>query len=108
DAVAEVGLWVRRRLDDENLIGANAEMAVCQGAGALRRHLYGLAHAVEHDKVVTGTVQFREVPHHLCIIERSGPVRRCAGSVITIFPNGSRLVATVYPVILGGIRPHPI
>ena len=43
-----------------------------QGAGALGRHGYGLAHAVQDDEVVAGAVHFGEVPDHLLIIAQSG------------------------------------
>src|SRR5690606_10489938 len=65
-AVAEVGFWVGRRLHEQHLIGTDAEMAIGQRAGAFRRHVDGLAHAVEYDEVVAGAVHFREGPHHAC------------------------------------------
>ena len=64
DAIAEIGLGMLGRLDQQDLVGADAEMAVGQGPRPLGGHFYGLAHAVEHDKVVAGTLHFGEVPDH--------------------------------------------
>src|SRR5690606_36319297 len=68
NAVAKVRVRSCGGLDQEDLVGADAEMAIGQGTRALRRHVDGLAYAVEHDKVVAGAVHFGEIPDHGGII----------------------------------------
>ena len=49
---------------DQDLVAANAEMAVAKETQLLRRQRQRLANAVEHDKVVTQALHFREFDPH--------------------------------------------
>src|SRR5690606_34512585 len=68
NAIAKIRVRPRGGLDQEDLIGADAEMAIGQGACALGRHVDSLAYAIEHDKVVARAMHFGEVPDHGGII----------------------------------------
>ena len=70
--VSEVGLGVRRVLDEQNLVAADAELPVSQRTRALRGHFNGGSHPVEHDKVVARAMHFGEVPDHARIIANFG------------------------------------
>ena len=65
DAVAEVDRGVGWRLDQQQLVAADAGMSVGQAAdrGRVQRDL--LAHAVDDDEVVTETVHLAEAERHV-------------------------------------------
>ena len=68
NAIAEIRVRTRGAFDQEDLVGADAEVPVAQGAGALGRHFDGLADAVEHDEIIARAMHFGEVPVHHGII----------------------------------------
>ena len=60
DAVAEVDVVAGGRLDQQDLVAADAEVAVGDAAALLGGERDGLADAVEHDEVVAEAVHFGE------------------------------------------------
>ena len=56
----------------QDLVGTDAEVAIAQRAGALGRHLDGLADPVQDDEIVARAMHFGEVPVHGEIIAHSG------------------------------------
>ena len=68
NSVAEVGLGVRGGIDQQDLIAANAKLAVGKGPGAFGGHVNRLAHSIEDHEIVAGAMHFCEVPDHVGII----------------------------------------
>jgi hypothetical protein len=64
DAIAEVDTLDGGLFDEQQLVGANAEVPVSQRAHALGRECDRLAVAVEHDEVVAGAVHLGEFELH--------------------------------------------
>ena len=64
DAVTEIDIRLRRRLDEQDLVAADAEMAVGDVTQLFRRQRNPLADAVENNKVVAQTVHFGEFEFH--------------------------------------------
>ena len=64
DAVAEVDVGAAGFLDQQDLVAADAEMAVGDAAALFGRERDGLADAVEHDEVVAEAVHFGEFQFH--------------------------------------------
>jgi hypothetical protein len=64
DAVAEIDARRRRALDDQDLVAADAEMAVGEKARLGRRRHEVLADGVEHDEIVAEAVHFGEADAH--------------------------------------------
>src|SRR5690606_25724650 len=65
DAVTEVGIGYRGGFGDDDLVGAHAQMTMCQHADAFGGELERLVHTVEHHEVVAGPVHFGEVDQHV-------------------------------------------
>src|SRR5690606_33734727 len=76
DAIAEIDVGVPRLFNDENLVGTDAEAAVSDMAPLFGGERDLLMNAVEHDKVVAGTVHFGEGKFHCPII---APGHGCCG-----------------------------
>ena len=53
-------------VDDQDLVGADAEAAVAETAHLLDRQPDRRARAVEHDEVVAGAVHLGEFQFHVC------------------------------------------
>ncbi len=64
DPIAEIDAWLPSPLNEQNLVAANAEMAVSQQAQLLLPQFDRLAHAVEHDKVVAESVHLDKCQFH--------------------------------------------
>jgi len=65
DAVAEVDAIARRRLDHQDLVGADAETAISDASHLIAREIELLTHAVEHDEVVARTLHLGEAQFHI-------------------------------------------
>src|SRR5690606_18785333 len=98
DAIAKIRIVSGGGFDQKDLVGTNAELTVRQGPYPLRRDLYGLRDAIEHDKVVARAMHFCEVPVHHGII---------ASVVETRLATGAGLESLVYPMVLAGVGAHP-
>ena len=59
-AVTKIHIGLRGALDQQNLVAANAEVPVGNGAQLCRVQIHPLCHAVEHDKIVAEAVHFGE------------------------------------------------
>ena len=68
DAVAEVDARRRARLDDQDLVGADAEAPVGEAAQLRGVELERRARRVEHDEVVARALHLREAQPHGGII----------------------------------------
>src|SRR5690606_40800648 len=68
DTVAEIHLVTGRRLDNQQLVAANAEMAVGNRTHALRRERHGLARGVDHDEVVAKPVHLGKTQLHAVLV----------------------------------------
>ena len=64
DAVVEVGAGRARRLDQQNLVAADAEMAIGERARVLGVERDRLTHGIEHDEIVSHTLHFGESQPH--------------------------------------------
>src|SRR5258706_14364404 len=64
DAVAEVRVARLRPLDDQDLVAANAEVAVRDFPQLISGQGKSGARAVQHDEVVAGTLHLGEVQAH--------------------------------------------
>src|SRR6266581_837867 len=64
DAVAEIDTDAGRRLDDQDLVAADAEMPVGEEARPIRVQVHCLAHRVDDDEVVAQSLHFREADLH--------------------------------------------
>ncbi len=64
DAVAEVAAFRDRALDDQDLVGTDAEAAVGQAAPLLRAEIDVLVDRVDHDEIVAGAVHLGELEFH--------------------------------------------
>ncbi len=64
DAVLEIDAVERRLFDEQQLIGADAEMPVGERAHLRARQREGLRVAVEHDEVVARAVHLGEFEFH--------------------------------------------
>jgi hypothetical protein len=60
DAVAEIGFIALGFLNQQDLIAADPEMAVCQQAHLYRFKLDVLAETIQNHEIVASTVHFRE------------------------------------------------
>ena len=67
DAVAKIDARLAGRVDQQNLVAADAEMTVGQIAQLLRGQRNLLADAVEDNEIVAQTVHFREFEFH-CLL----------------------------------------
>jgi hypothetical protein len=65
DAVAEIHIVARRFLDDQDLVGADAEMAAGQRAPLRVGQVELLVNAVQHDEIVAGAVHLGELEFHV-------------------------------------------
>jgi hypothetical protein len=73
DAIAEVGAGARRRLDDEDLVGADAEAPVGDALELRAVERERLLRRVDDDEVVAGSLHLGEANAHGAIIDaRSG------------------------------------
>ncbi len=86
DAHEGVGVAVRRRLDDDELVAADAGAPVGDRGGAGRREAERAGALVEHDEVVAAAVHLEEARHGVGICggrpwgEGAGRLRNDAGS----------------------------
>ena len=64
DAVAEIGVGAGGRLHQQDLVAADAEVAVGDEAQLVRRQRDGLAYAVDDHEVVAGAVHLGEAQPH--------------------------------------------
>ena len=87
DPVAEVDPFARRRLDEQDLVGADAEMAIGDAPPLLAPEAQRLANAVDDDEVVARAVHLREAKlrriHRPIIADRgrrTGRARRAGAS----------------------------
>src|SRR5438552_6693228 len=60
DSVAEVDIGAGRLLDQQYLVAADSEMAVCHPPDFRRLEVDLVAHAIEHDKIVAQTLHLGE------------------------------------------------
>ena len=75
DAVAKVHVRAIGRLDQEDLVGTDAQAPVGQMPQLRRRQVDALAHPVEHDEVVAGTLHLGKAQTHGAIMAVMTP--RC-------------------------------
>ena len=64
DAVAEIDAGLPRRLDQQDLVATDPEMAVGKKTQLFRRQRQRLAHAVEDNEIVAQTMHLREFKLH--------------------------------------------
>ncbi|KFB66023.1 MAG: hypothetical protein CAPSK01_004865 [Candidatus Accumulibacter vicinus] len=67
DAIAEIDIGARARLDQQHLVAANAEMAIGQEAQLLGCQFERLANPVEHDKVIAESLHLGKCQFHLAV-----------------------------------------
>jgi hypothetical protein len=89
DAVAEIDARRRAALDDQDLVAADAEMAVGEKARLGRRRHEVLADRVEHDEIVAEAMHFGKTNTHRARIRRvAGADFPELGSINPLFPGG--------------------
>ena len=81
-------LFCRGTLDDQDLVGPHAHMAIGQPAPLRQRHRRHATGGIDHHEIVAGTVHLRESQLHAVLPSVAGPLSSSGTSSISVSGMG--------------------